>query len=72
MVKVNLMAFRDQKRQRCSLCNQTKDVSYLALFHEQGMICGDLILCEVCAQVMESALMHGATVKELDLTPAVS
>lgn len=65
MIKVNILSFRDGKKQRCSLCDCSKTVSKLALFHEDSIVCGDLILCAECADVLEDALLHGATVEEI-------
>lgn len=65
MIRVNILSFRDGKKQRCSLCDQIKTVSKLALFHEDGVVCGDLILCAECNDVLEDALLHGATVEEI-------
>ncbi len=65
MIKVNILSFRDGKKQRCSLCNRLKTVDKLALFHEDGIVCGDLVLCPDCADVLEDALLHGATFEEI-------
>ncbi len=65
MIKVNMLTFRDGKKQRCSLCNRLQTVHKMALFHEDGIICGDLELCPDCADVLEDALLHGATYEEI-------
>jgi len=66
-VSVNMLAFREGKKQRCELCNQRRFISRLVLFHEDGLVLGDLQLCEQCAQVLAEALLHGASVEEIDL-----
>lgn len=66
-VSVSILVFRAGKRQRCELCNQRKFVSRLALFHEDGLVLGELQLCEQCTEVLEDALLHGAIVQEVGL-----
>lgn len=66
-VSVNILAFREGKKQRCELCNQRRFISRLVLFHEDGLVLGDLQLCELCADVLEEALLHGGKVEEIEL-----
>ena len=67
MVKVNLLAFRDGKKQRCLLCNRLIPIANLALFHEDGVILGDLHLCAECSEALDDALLNGSTVREFQM-----
>lgn len=68
LIRVSLLPLRDGKRQRCSLCNQIRPISRLALFHEGGVVCGDLLLCPACADVLQAALLQEVTIEEMEVS----
>lgn len=63
-MQIAYLSYQPPKKGRCSLCNARKLLSTLVLFHDQKQIYGDLIVCEDCRNVLESALLDSGSYVE--------